>query len=207
MEEPFEKSQIGSSAMPYKRNPMRCERITALARYVMSDTLNPALTAGTQWLERTLDDSANKRIAVAEAFLGVDAILNVMLNVCDGLVVYPKVVRARLMNELPFMASENIMMSAVKKGGDRQELHEKLRVHSQAAARVVKEEGGRNDLIDRIANDPAFMITREEIEAILEPSRFTGRRAEQVDEFLDGFIRPLLEENAQLIGKAQELSV
>ena len=147
MEEPFEKNQIGSSAMPYKRNPMRSERITALARYVMIDVLNPAFTAGTQWFERTLDDSANKRIAVAEAFLGIDAILNILINVTDGLVVYPKVVEQRVMKELPFMATENIMMEAVKKGGDRQELHEKLRQHSIAAAKVVKEEGGENDLI------------------------------------------------------------
>lgn len=203
MEEPFEKSQIGSSAMPYKRNPMRCERITALARYVMSDTLNPALTAGTQWLERTLDDSANKRIAVAEAFLGVDAILNVMLNVCDGLVVYPKVVRARLMNELPFMATENIMMSAVKKGGDRQELHEKLRVHSQAAAAVVKQEGLPNDLIDRVCADPAFGLTKEEILAFLQPENFIGRAPQQVTELLETVVRPLLAQNADAIaGKA-----
>ena len=203
MEEPFEKSQIGSSAMPYKRNPMRCERITALARYVMSDTLNPALTAGTQWLERTLDDSANKRIAVAEAFLGVDAILNVMLNVCDGLAVYPKVVRARLMNELPFMATENIMMSAVKKGGDRQELHEKLRVHSQAAAAVVKQEGLPNDLIDRVCADPAFGLTKEEILAFLQPENFIGRAPQQVTELLETVVRPLLAQNADAIaGKA-----
>lgn len=203
MEEPFEKSQIGSSAMPYKRNPMRCERITALARYVMSDALNPALTAGTQWLERTLDDSANKRIAVAEAFLGVDAILNVMLNVCDGLVVYPKVVRARLMNELPFMATENIMMSAVKKGGDRQELHEKLRVHSQAAAAVVKQEGLPNDLIDRVCADPAFGLTKEEILAFLQPENFIGRAPQQVVELLETVVRPLLAQNADAIaGKA-----
>ena len=203
MEEPFEKSQIGSSAMPYKRNPMRCERITALARYVMSDALNPALTAGTQWLERTLDDSANKRIAVAEAFLGVDAILNVMLNVCDGLVVYPKVVRARLMNELPFMATENIMMSAVKKGGDRQELHEKLRVHSQAAAAVVKQEGLPNDLIDRVCADPAFGLTKEEILAFLQPENFIGRAPQQVTELLETVVRPLLAQNADAIaGKA-----
>ena len=203
MEEPFEKSQIGSSAMPYKRNPMRCERITALARYVMSDALNPALTAGTQWLERTLDDSANKRIAVAEAFLGVDAILNVMLNVCDGLVVYPKVVRTRLMNELPFMATENIMMSAVKKGGDRQELHEKLRVHSQAAAAVVKQEGLPNDLIDRVCADPAFGLTKEEILAFLQPENFIGRAPQQVTELLEMVVRPLLAQNADAIaGKA-----
>ena len=207
MEEPFEKSQIGSSAMPYKRNPMRSERISAISRYVMVDTLNAAITTATQWFERTLDDSANRRIAVSEAFLGVDAILNVMMNVCNGLVVYPKVIHARVMNELPFMATENIMMSAVKKGGDRQELHEKLRVHSQAAARVVKEEGGQNDLIDRIAADPAFMITREEIEAILDPANFTGRSAEQVDEFVGGVIRPLLEENSDCLGEKGVLNV
>ena len=207
MEEPFEKSQIGSSAMPYKRNPMRSERVSSLSRYVMVDTLNTAITAGTQWFERTLDDSANKRIAVAEAFLGVDAILNILINVCDGLVVYEKVIRQRVMNELPFMATENIMMDAVKKGGNRQELHEKLRVHSQAAARVVKEEGGRNDLVERIATDPAFMVTREEIEAILQPEKFIGRSKEQVEEYLAGIITPLLQENKELLGEKQELSV
>ena len=207
MEEPFEKNQIGSSAMPYKRNPMRCERIDALARYVMTDTLNTAFTTGTQFFERTLDDSANKRIAVAEAFLGVDAILNIMMNVCDGLVVYANVVRARVMNELPFMATENIMMDAVKKGGNRQELHERLRVHSQAAANCVKQEGSKNDLVDRLANDPAFMVTREEIEAILQPERFTGRSEQQVTEYLTNVIRPLLAENAALLGEKQELTV
>jgi len=207
MEEPFGKSQIGSSAMPYKRNPMRCERINALSRYVMVDSLNTAITAGTQLFERTLDDSANKRIAVAEAFLGVDAILNIMMNVCDGLVVYEKVIRARVMNELPFMATENIMMDAVKKGGNRQELHEKLRVHSQAAARVVKEEGGQNDLIDRICQDEAFMVTREEIEAILRPEAFTGRSAQQVDEYLNEIIRPALENSGETLGEAADLSV
>lgn len=207
MEEPFEKNQIGSSAMPYKRNPMRCERVNALSRYVMVDTLNAALTAGTQFFERTLDDSANKRIAVAEAFLGIDAILNIMMNVCDGLMVYGKVIRARVMNELPFMATENIMMDAVKKGGNRQELHEKLRVHSQAAARVVKEEGGANDLIDRICADPAFMVTREEVEAILQPEHFTGRSEQQVEEFLADVIRPLLAANADVLGEKQELNV
>ena len=196
MEEPFEKSQIGSSAMPYKRNPMRSERISGLSRYVMVDTLNAAITAGTQWFERTLDDSANRRIAVSEAFLGADAILNLMMNVCDGLVVYPKVVRARVMNELPFMATENIMMDAVKKGGDRQALHERLRVHSQEAARVVKEEGGKNDLVERIAADPAFMVTKAEIEAILEPKNFIGRSAEQVSEFVSELIDPLLSAHA-----------
>ena len=207
MEEPFEKSQIGSSAMPYKRNPMRSERVSSLSRYVMVDTLNTAITAGTQWFERTLDDSANKRIAVAEAFLGVDAILNILINVCDGLVVYEKVIRQRVMNELPFMATENIMMDAVKKGGNRQELHEKLRVHSQAAARVVKEEGGRNDLVERIAGDPAFMVTKEEIEAILQPEKFIGRSKEQVEEYLSEVIRPLLAQNEALLGEKQELSV
>lgn len=207
MEEPFEKQQIGSSAMPYKRNPMRCERICALARYVMVDVLNPAFTAGTQWFERTLDDSANKRIAVAEAFLGTDAILNILLNVCDGLVVYPKVVRARLMAELPFMATENIMMSAVKKGGDRQELHERLRVHSQAASRVVKEEGGRNDLLDRVAADPLFGLTRAELEALLKPEDFTGRAPQQVTEYLENVIAPALRANAALLGEKAVLSV
>ncbi len=207
MEEPFEKHQIGSSAMPYKRNPMRCERIDALARYVMVDVLNPAITTSVQFFERTLDDSANKRIAVAEAFLGVDAILNIMMNVCDGLVVYDKVIRARVMNELPFMATENIMMDAVKKGGNRQELHEKLRVHSQAAARVVKEEGGTNDLVDRIAADPAFMITKEEIQAILKPEEFTGRSNQQVDAFLKEVVRPILDANKDVLGEKQELNV
>ena len=207
MEEPFEKSQIGSSAMPYKRNPMRCERISSLSRYVMVDTLNTAITAATQWFERTLDDSANRRIAVSEAFLGVDAILNIMLNVTGGLVVYEKGIRARVMNELPFMATENIMMDAVKKGGDRQLLHEKLRVHSQAAARVVKEEGGANDLIDRIVADPAFMVTREEVEAILEPSHFIGRSREQVEAFLEEIIQPLLDANRDVLGEKQELNV
>ena len=207
MEEPFEKSQIGSSAMPYKRNPMRSERVDALARYVITDALNPALTSACQFFERTLDDSANKRIAIAEGFLGVDAILNIMMNICDGLVVYEKVIRQRVMNELPFMATENIMMDAVKKGGNRQELHEKLRVHSQAAARHVKEDGGTNDLLDRIGSDASFQLSKEELEKILDPIRFTGRSAEQVDHFLQQVIEPLLEENAELIGEKQELKV
>ncbi len=207
LEEPFEKHQIGSSAMPYKRNPMRSERITALARYVIIDVLNPAFTAGTQWMERTLDDSANKRIAVAEAFLGVDAILNLMLNVCDGLVVYPKVIRRRVLDELPFMATENILMDAVKKGGDRQVLHERLRVHSQEAARMVKEEGAPNDLLDRICADPAFGLTRAQAEAILDPAAFVGRAPAQVDEFLEEYIRPLLDQNRGLLGERAELKV
>ena len=207
MEEPFEKNQIGSSAMPYKRNPMRCERICALSRYLMVDVLNPAMTAGTQWFERTLDDSANKRIAMAEGFLAADAILNILLNVSDGLVVYPKVVRARVMAELPFMASENIMMKAVKKGGDRQELHERLREHAVAAAAVVKQEGKPNDMIARVEADPAFGLSREEIEAELSPEAFTGRSAEQVTEFLRDVIQPVMDANAEDVGQHVELNV
>ena len=207
MEEPFEKNQIGSSAMPYKRNPMRSERICSLARYVLSDTLNPAFTSATQWFERTLDDSANKRIAVAEGFLATDGILDIMLNVTADLVVYPKVIAARVMKELPFMATENIMMQAVKKGGDRQELHEKLRVHSQAAARVVKEEGGENDLVDRVAADPAFGLTREEILAEMDPKAFTGRAPQQVEEFLAEYIQPVLDGNKEILGEKVELKV
>lgn len=207
MEEPFEKNQIGSSAMPYKRNPMRAERITSLARYVMIDTLNPAFTAGTQWFERTLDDSANKRISVAEGFLAVDSILNIMINITSGLVVYPKVIEQRVMRELPFMATENIMMRAVEKGGDRQVLHEALRQHSIAAAKVVKEEGGENDLVKRIAADPLFMITEEEIMAVLKPANYTGRAPEQVEEFLNEVVWPVLEKNKALLGEHVELSV
>ena len=207
MEEPFEKNQIGSSAMPYKRNPMRCERICALARYLMVDVLNPAMTAGTQWFERTLDDSANKRIAMAEGFLAADAILNILLNVSDGLVVYPKVIRSRVMAELPFMASENIMMKAVKKGGDRQELHERLREHAVAAAAVVKQEGRPNDMIARVEADPAFGLTREEIEAELSPEAFTGRAPQQVEEYLRDVIQPVLDANPEDVGMTAELSV
>ncbi len=207
MEEPFEKNQIGSSAMPYKRNPMRSERICALSRYLIADCLNPAFTAATQWFERTLDDSANKRIAVAEGFLAADAILNLLINVTDGLVVYPKVVAARVRAELPFMATENIMMRAVKKGGDRQELHERLRSHSLAAARAVKEEGRQNDLIERIAADPAFALGREELAGILKPELYTGRAAAQVTEFLQDIIHPLLAENAGRIAGGAELRV
>ena len=193
MEEPFEKNQIGSSAMPYKRNPMRSERICALARYVIQDAVNPAMTAATQWFERTLDDSANKRIAVSEAFLAVDAILEIYINVTAGLVVYDRVVRRRVMEKLPFMATENIMMEAVKRGGNRQELHEALREHSHAAARRVKLEGGQNDLIDRILADPAFPLRREEIEAQMAPEKYVGRAPGQVEEFLAEEIAPLLE--------------
>lgn len=207
MEEPFEKNQVGSSAMPYKRNPMRCERISALARYIITNSLNPAFTAGTQWFERTLDDSANKRIAVAESFLACDGMLNIMLNVTDGLVVYPKMVRARLMNELPFMASENIMMDAVKKGGNRQELHEKIRVHSIAAGKNVKEEGGQNDLISRILADPSFGLSAEEIEKSLAPENYVGRAPEQTVEFINEYIRPLLKKYGDGLERRAELSV
>lgn len=192
MEEPFEKNQIGSSAMPYKRNPMRSERISALARYVICDSLNPAFTAGTQWFERTLDDSANKRISVAEAFLAVDSILNIYINVTAGLVVYDKVVTRRVMEKLPFMATENIMMESVKRGGNRQELHERLRQHSHAAAAKVKLEGGTNDLIQRIADDDAFPLTLEEIEQQLDPSLYIGRCPSQVDEFIESVVNPIL---------------
>lgn len=193
MEEPFEKSQIGSSAMPYKRNPMRSERISALSKYVIIDALNPAFTAGTQWFERTLDDSANKRISVAEAFLAVDAILGIYINISEGLVVYENVIKRRVMEKLPFMATENIMMEAVKRGGNRQQLHEALRVHSQAAATQVKMYGKPNDLVDRIANDKLFRLTKEEITAHLQPEKYTGRSASQVTEFLTETVQPVLD--------------
>ena len=192
MEEPFEKNQIGSSAMPYKRNPMRCERICALARYVISDTINPEITSSTQWFERTLDDSANKRISMAEGFLGVDSILNIFINVTKGLVVYPKMVERRIMNELPFIASENILMDAVKKGGDRQELHELIREHSIAAGKRVKEEGLDNDLIERIASDPRFGLSRDEIVTNLDPKNYAGRSERQVEEFIRDVVDPML---------------
>ena len=192
MEEPFEKGQIGSSAMAYKRNPMRCERITALARYLMTDTLNPAFTAGTQWFERTLDDSANKRIAVAEGFLAADAILNIMMNVTNNMVVYPEVIRQRVMNELPFMATENVIMDAAAKGGDRQELHEHIRVHSMEAGKQVKELGKPNDLCARIVNDPIFGVNAEELNAHLDPANYIGRSVQQVEEFLAEYVKPVL---------------
>ena len=207
VEEPFEKNQIGSSAMPYKRNPMRCERICALSRYLMVDVLNPSFTTGTQWFERTLDDSANKRVAMAEGFLATDAILNIMLNVTDGLVVYPKVVRSRLMAELPFMASENIMMQAVEKGGNRQELHERLRQHAIAAGKQVKEEGLPNDMVDRIAADPAFGLTREEIVAGLVPENFVGRAPQQVEEFIAHILKPIFDANPDAVEQHANLSV
>ena len=205
MEEPFEKSQIGSSAMAYKRNPMRSERITSLSRYLMVDVLNPAFTAGTQWFERTLDDSANKRISVAEAFLAADAILNIMINVTSGMVVYPKIVRKRVMAELPFMATENIMMDAVKKGGDRQALHEKIRQYSMEAGKKVKEEGLENDLCERILADPMFMITKEEMDAIMAPENFTGKSAQQVEEFVSELVQPILEANKDILNETFEM--
>lgn len=195
MEEPFEKNQIGSSAMAYKRNPMRSERISSLARYVIVNSLNPAITASTQWFERTLDDSANRRISIPEAFLAVDAILNIYNNIADGIVVYPRIIRKRVMEELPFMATENILMEAVKRGGDRQELHERIRVHSLAAAKMVKEEGKENDLLERIANDPNFGMTYEELSRVLSPENYVGRSPQQVEEFLDEYVRPLLRNN------------
>ena len=208
LEEPFEAKQIGSSAMPYKRNPMRCERICSLARYVMADYMNPAITAATQWFERTLDDSANKRISVPEAFLAVDAILNIYENVASGLVVHEKVIERHIMEELPFMASENIMMDAVKRGGNRQELHERIRQLSLIAGSNVKDKGLSNNLIDLIAEDPLFGMSREELTAHLEPSRYIGRCPEQVTDFLNDFVRPVLArypEAAQ--GTAVELKV
>ena len=208
VEEPFEKNQIGSSAMPYKRNPMRCERICSLARYVIADGCNPAVTAATQWFERTLDDSANKRLSVPEAFLAVDAILNIYANVASGLVVHPKVIEKHVLEELPFMASENIMMDAVVRGGDRQELHERIRVLSQEAGRNVKDLGLSNNLIDLIAADPAFGMTKEELTAHLEPSRYIGRCPEQVEEFLAEEVQPVLEKYAGVLGeKETELKV
>ncbi len=207
VEEPFEKGQIGSSAMAYKRNPMRSERIASLARYVMIDALNPAITSATQWFERTLDDSANKRLSIPEGFLAVDGILDLCLNVVDGLVVYPKVIEKRLMSELPFMATENIMMDAVKAGGDRQELHEKIRVLSMEAGRNVKVEGGENNLLELIAADPAFNMTLEDLRKTMEPSRYIGRSREQVEAFLKNVIELVLKENEELLGMKAEIHV
>lgn len=207
VEEPFEKSQIGSSAMAYKRNPMRSERIASLSRYVMADALNPAITSATQWFERTLDDSANKRLSIPEGFLAIDGILDLCLNVVDGLVVYPKVIEKRLRAELPFMATENIMMDAVKAGGDRQELHERIRELSMEAGRNVKEKGLDNNLLELIAADPAFNMTLEELQQTMEPSRYTGRAKEQVESFLENVIRPVLEENQAVLGMTAEINV
>lgn len=207
VEEPFEKSQIGSSAMAYKRNPMRSERIASLSRFVMVDALNPAITSATQWFERTLDDSANKRLSIPEGFLAVDGILDLCLNVVDGLVVYPKVIEKRLRSELPFMATENIMMDAVKAGGDRQELHERIRELSMEAGKTVKVEGKDNNLLELIAADPAFNLTLEELEKTMDPAKYTGRAAVQVDAFLKNVIQPMLDENKELLGMTAEINV
>ena len=207
VEEPFEKNQIGSSAMAYKRNPMRSERIASLANYVMADMMNPMLVASTQWFERTLDDSANKRLSIPEGFLAVDGILDLYLNVVDGLVVYPKVIEKRLMSELPFMATENIMMDAVKAGGDRQELHERIRELSMEAGRNVKAEGKDNTLLELIAADPSFNLTLEELKKTMDPKKYVGRAPQQVEEFLDEVIRPVLEENKDLLGIKAEINV
>ncbi len=207
IEEPFEKTQIGSSAMAYKRNPMRSERIASLARYVIVDAVNPAITSATQWFERTLDDSANKRLSIPEAFLAIDGILDLYLNVVDGLVVYPKVIEKRLMAELPFMATENIMMDAVKAGGDRQELHEKIRELSMEAGRNVKVEGKENNLLELIAADPAFNLTLNDLQKTMEPEKYTGRAKEQTENFLKEVVNPVLEENKGLLGLKADIKV
>ncbi len=207
IEEPFEKNQIGSSAMAYKRNPMRSERIASLSRYVIADCLNPAITSATQWFERTLDDSANKRLSVPEAFLAVDGILTLYLNVVDGLVVYPKVIEKHLMAELPFMATENIMMDAVKAGGDRQELHERIRTLSMEAGRNVKEKGLENNLLELIAADPAFHMSLEDLKKSMDPAKYTGRAKEQTEEYIEQVIRPVLSENRELLGVKAEVTV
>ena len=207
VEEPFEKTQIGSSAMAYKRNPMRSERIASLSRYVMIDALNPAITSATQWFERTLDDSANKRLSVPEGFLAIDGILDLCLNVVDGLVVYPKVIEKRLMSELPFMATENIMMDAVKAGGDRQELHERIRELSMEAGKNVKEKGVDNNLLELIASDDAFNLSLEDLQKTMDPSKYVGRSKEQVEAFLKNVIRPILDENKELLGVKAEINV
>ena len=207
IEEPFGKSQIGSSAMAYKRNPMRCERIAALSRYIMTDSLNPQITAATQWLERTLDDSANKRIAVSEAFLATDAVLEIYMNVAEGLVVYPKMIEKHLNSELPFMATENILMEAVKKGGDRQDLHEKIRVHSMDAGTQVKVYGKENDLVDRIAADEAFCLTKEEILSAMKAENFIGRAPQQTEEFINEFVKPITEKYRDELGVKAQVNV
>lgn len=207
VEEPFEKSQIGSSAMAYKRNPMRSERIASLSRYVMIDALNPAITSATQWFERTLDDSANKRLSIPEGFLAIDGILDLCLNVVDGLVVYDKVITKHMMAELPFMATENIMMDAVKAGGDRQELHEKIRTLSMEAGRNVKERGLDNNLLELIAADPAFNLSLDDLKKSMDPSKYTGRAKEQVDEFLNEVINPVLEASKDELGMTAQINV
>ena len=207
MEEPFEKKQIGSSAMAYKRNPMRSERMGSLARYIIVDALNPAITASTQWFERTLDDSANKRIAIPEAFLALDGVLNLYMNISENMVVYEKVIESHVKRELPFMATENIIMEAVKKGGDRQELHERIREHSMEAAKKVKMEGADNDLIDRIIGDSFFNMSKEEILSLVDPYKFIGRAEGQVEDFINTAIKPLLDENREFLGEEAEITV
>jgi adenylosuccinate lyase len=207
VEEPFEKKQIGSSAMAYKRNPMRSERIASLSRYVMSNTMSAAMTASTQWFERTLDDSANRRLILPESFMAVDAVLDIAVNVCSGLVVYKEVIRQHVMSEIPFMATENIIMESVKKGGDRQELHEGIRVHSMDAGREVKEFGRPNDLLKRIAGDPMFGLTEEDVAKLTEPSDYIGRSAEQTEEFIAEYIKPVIDENREYLGRDVELNV
>ncbi|GKX66329.1 adenylosuccinate lyase [Inconstantimicrobium mannanitabidum] len=207
VEEPFEKHQIGSSAMAYKRNPMRSERISALARFVIVNAMNPAITASTQWFERTLDDSANKRLSVSEAFLALDGVLNLYLNISESMVTYEKVIAAHVKNELPFMATENIIMECVKKGGDRQELHERIREHSMDAAARVKMEGLNNDLIERIKNDSFFNLSETEIDEIIDPTKFVGRAPSQVVEFVDEYVKPILEENKDMLGEKAEINV
>ena len=207
VEEPFEKNQIGSSAMAYKRNPMRSERIASLSRYVIADAINPAITSATQWFERTLDDSANKRLSVPEGFLAIDGILDLVLNVSDGLKVYDKVITKHLMAELPFMATENIMMDAVKAGGDRQEMHERIRQLSMEAGKHVKEEGGDNNLLELIAADPAFHLSLEELQASMDPKKYVGRAPRQVENYLNQVVKPLLEENKDIIGMEAEINV
>ncbi len=207
VEEPFEKNQIGSSAMAYKRNPMRSERIASLSRYVMSNIMSASQTASTQWFERTLDDSANRRLILPESFMAVDAVLDIAINVCSGFVVYPEVIRSHVMSEIPFMATENIIMEAVKKGGDRQELHEGIRVHSMEAARQVKEFGRPNDLLERIAGDKMFGLSREDVETLTNPEDYTGRSAQQVTEFIEEYIKPVIAENREYLGHDADLIV
>lgn len=207
VEEPFEKNQIGSSAMAYKRNPMRSERISALARYVIVNSLNPAITAGTQWFERTLDDSANKRLSVAEGFLALDGVLNLYINIAENMVVYDKVIASHVMNELPFMATENIMMDAVKAGGDRQELHERIRELSMEAGAVVKNEGGKNDLIERIAKEPMFGMSLEDLQKVLDPKKYVGRAPQQTEEYINEVVKPVIEANKDGLIDNAELSV
>ncbi|ABR48804.1 adenylosuccinate lyase [Alkaliphilus metalliredigens QYMF] len=207
IEEPFEKNQIGSSAMAYKRNPMRSERVASLSRYVIAASQNAAMTASTQWFERTLDDSANKRITIPESFLATDAILDITTNICDGLVVYKQVIKQRVESELPFMATENILMEAVRRGGDRQELHEKIRVHSMEAAKQVKIHGNKNDLIQRILSDDEFNLKQEDLEKLLDARNFVGRAPEQVKDFLTEFIQPILDQNKSSIGGKVDLQV